>query len=224
MSAPALRGQSKHKATPSNLLHPMLRRTCPNGTGLLRITMSRALFAQPYIDVKHMPGLSQSPDFISLSLPLMGQKLHFPPSSTERQKDGISHGEAASHPSNKITESWSMCVRKERNKAVLASFGNPTPYYDILFLFPFTESLLVEFKEVANRAWFYLSLTDGANNGMDQSNERFCGCQTLLIRLRQIQTKWQEELLLLVLETGFRVPKWTGELVVSVGFSSLVCL
>lgn len=69
-SAQTLRGQSKHKATLSNLLHSILWHSCPNGSGLLRMTMNQTLaelFAQPYIDVKHMPGLCQSPDFISLT-------------------------------------------------------------------------------------------------------------------------------------------------------------
>lgn len=65
-----------------------------------------------------------------------------------------------------------VCVRKERNLASLASFGNPTLYYDTLFLFPFTEGLLAEFKEVANR--FYPCLIDGENNGTYQSNKMFC--------------------------------------------------
>ena len=43
MSAPTLRGQSKQKATLSNLLHPGLRHSCPNGSRLLRMTMNRAL-------------------------------------------------------------------------------------------------------------------------------------------------------------------------------------
>ena len=40
MSAQTLRGQSKHKATLSNLLHPMLWHSCPNGSALLRMTMN----------------------------------------------------------------------------------------------------------------------------------------------------------------------------------------
>lgn len=40
MSAQTLRGQSKHKATLSNLLHPVLRHSCPNGNGLPRMTMN----------------------------------------------------------------------------------------------------------------------------------------------------------------------------------------
>lgn len=36
-----------------------------------------------------------------------------------------------------------------------------------------------------------------------------------VLLIRRIQTKWHEELLLLMLETGFGVPRWTGELVVS---------
>lgn len=34
MSAPTLRGQSKHRTTPSNRLHPMLQHSCHNGDGL----------------------------------------------------------------------------------------------------------------------------------------------------------------------------------------------
>lgn len=81
---------------------------------------------------------------------------------------------------------------------------------------------LVEFEEVANRAWFDPSLTDGANNGMYQSKKKFCACQTLLIRPSQIQTKWHRELLLLALETEY--PNELVNLVVSVGLSSRDCL
>lgn len=42
-----------------------------------------------------------------------------------------------------------------------------------MFLFPFTENLVVEFKEVANGARFYPSLTDGKSTGMYQSREKF---------------------------------------------------
>lgn len=93
MSAQMLGKQSKHKATLSNLLHPLLQHSCPNGSGLLRMTMSRALaelFAQPYIDVKHMPRLSQSPDFISLQH-LWDRNSTFHLHRQNTQKDGISH-------------------------------------------------------------------------------------------------------------------------------------
>lgn len=76
MSAQTLRGQSKHKATLSNLLHPMLWHSCPNGSGLPRMTMNRVLaelFAQPYIDVKHMPGFVPVTRF-HLTRTLMGPK------------------------------------------------------------------------------------------------------------------------------------------------------
>ena len=88
MSAQTLRGQSKHKATPSNLLHPVLQHSCPNGNSLRWMTMKRALaelFALPYIDVKHMQRVVPVTSF-HLTRTLMGQKRHFPPSSTKHPK------------------------------------------------------------------------------------------------------------------------------------------
>lgn len=131
MSASTLRGQSKHKATLSNLLHPMLRHSCPNGSGRLRMTMNQALtelFSQPYIDVKHMAGLSQPPHFISLEH-LWDSGGTFRLHHQNTRKDGISHGGALLRPSNKNCRKLTrVCVRKERNEAVLAASGNPTPY------------------------------------------------------------------------------------------------
>ena len=143
MSAQTLRGQSKHKATPSNLLHPVLQHSCLNGSGLRWMTVKRALaelFAQPYIDVKHMQGVV--PDFISLEH-LRDKKAALSTFINKTpQKDGISHGGALTHLSRhkkkKKSQSWRVCVRKERNKAVLVAFGNPTPLWNIVFLFSFT--------------------------------------------------------------------------------------
>lgn len=118
MSAQTLRGQSKHKATLSNLRHPMLWHSCPNGSGLLRMTMNRVLtelFAQTYIDVKHMPGSSQPPDFISAEH-LRDRNGTFHLHQQNAQTDGISHGGgAASHPSNKNQRTLKhACEKREK--------------------------------------------------------------------------------------------------------------
>lgn len=130
ISTQTLRGQSKHKATLSNLLHPLLQHSSPNSSGLLRMTMNRALtelFAQPYIDVKHMPGLSQSPHFISLEHLRDSEecclKPHFPPSSTP--KGWNFSWRSCITPSNR-KKFKRLCVRKARREDFLAAFGNPT--------------------------------------------------------------------------------------------------
>jgi len=55
-----------------SLLHPMPQHSSLNSSGLLRVTRNRALTGllfQPCVDVKHTPGLSQSPYFIWLGAP-----------------------------------------------------------------------------------------------------------------------------------------------------------
>lgn len=124
MSAQTLRGQSKHKATLSNLLHPMLWHSYPNGSALLRMTMNRTLtqlFAQPFIWCKtYARGCPSHQIFISLQH-LIGQKGHFPPSSTKHTKKRMEFltEERRGIPLNKSTESQKVeaCAWEKRNKA-----------------------------------------------------------------------------------------------------------
>lgn len=137
MSSQTLRGQSKHKATLSNLLHPMLWHSCSNGSGLRRMTMNQAfteLFSHPYIDVEHVAGLSQSPHCISLKH-LWERSSTFHLHHQNTRKDGISH-RAVLRPSNKNHRKLTrVCKKREMNLFwQLVVIQHPTRSYCFCFL------------------------------------------------------------------------------------------
>lgn len=118
MSAQSFRGQSKQNTTISNLLHPLLSHSCPNGSSLPRMTMNQVLtelFALYWC--KTYSRLVPVTRF-HLTWTLMGHCGAPSEAALSTSIDKIPKTmeilmEEALYPSNKITEIWSIYARKK---------------------------------------------------------------------------------------------------------------